>query len=133
MLASVASASCLVATTPPPLDPGADKLPGANVAAREQIVINQLTMIKKAEDLRFATKGSYGTLDELVAGGGFNVSPQGLGYTIDLTVTDSGYEVIAVPREYGPDGRRSFFMDETGVVRGADHQGGAPSAADPPA
>jgi hypothetical protein len=133
ILASLASGACLVGTTAPPLDPGAEKLPGASVSAREQIVMNQLLTIKKAEELYMATKGSYGTLDELVASGGFNVSPQGLGYTIEVTTTSSGYEAIAVPKEYGPNGKRSFYMDETGVIRGADHQGGSPSSADPPA
>jgi hypothetical protein len=62
-----------------------------------------------------------------------NQTPQGLGYSIDLNVTSDGYEVIAVPKVYGPDGRRSFYLDQTGVIRGDDHQGGAPSASDPPA
>ena len=131
-LASLACGGCLVTTTAPPIEPGMEKLPAANVAAREQIVLNQLTMIKKGEDLHFATKGRYGTMQDLVQAGSLNIAPTGLGYTIDITVTDSGYELVAVPTEYGPKGQRSFFLDQTGIVRGDDHQGGAATADDPP-
>jgi len=50
-----------------------------------------------------------------------------------LDVLEGGgrYEALAVPIEYGPTGRRSFYMDETGVIRGADHEGGAPKSDDP--
>jgi hypothetical protein len=133
LFASLACASCLIGTTPPPVDPGVDSLPAGSVAIREQVIINQLGVIRKAEDLHLATRGGYATLEQLVADGGLNASPQGLGYTIDLNLTGGGYEVIAVPNVYGPNGRRSFYMDEGGTVRGADHQGGAPSASDPPA
>ena len=61
-------------------------------------------------------------------------TPEVLGYTMELTVDDGGggYTLEAVPEVYGPDGRRSFYLDEKGVIRGADHQGGAPEATDPP-
>jgi hypothetical protein len=132
ILASLVSGGCLIGTTAPPIEPGIEKLPAANVAAREGLLLDQLTMLKRVEDLRMATKGGYGTLPEVVADGGLNISPQQLGYTIDVTVAGNGYQVVAVPVEYGPKGRRSFFMDESGVVRGADHQGGAATVADPP-
>src|SRR5262245_46460022 len=131
-LASLACGGCLVTTTAPPIEPGMEKLPAANVAAREQIVIDQLTMIKRGEDLHFATKGSYATMQQLVDDGSLNYAPTGLGYTIDITVTGSGYQLVAVPTEYGPKGRRSFYLDQSGTVRGDDHQGGAATAADPP-
>ena len=134
-LAALAAAAggCIVTSTVPPYRPGMESLPKGNVAAREQIILNQLTIIKKAEAFYNADRGSYATLDELVSAGHLTQSPQGLGYTIDLTVTEdgTGYEVMAVPVEYGPDGRMSFYLDQSGVIRGADHQGGAPSAEDP--
>jgi hypothetical protein len=126
-----ATGGCLVTSTAPPYRPGMEKLPGANVAAREQVVLNQLAMIKRAEEFEYASSGSYATMEDLVASGHLTHSPQGLGYTIDLTLTDDGYEVLAVPVEYGPDGRRSFYLDQTGKIRGDDHNGGAPSADDP--
>lgn len=131
-LLSLVCGGCLVATTPPPVDPGSETLPAASVAAREGLVINQLRVLGKAEIAYFAEHGKYGSLPDLIAAGGLNVSPQGLGYSVDLTTSDSGYQLLAVPNEYGPKGRRSFYMDETGTIRGDDHQGGAPSASDPP-
>ena len=131
--ACAASAGCLVTSTAPPYRPGMESLPQANVAVREQVVYNQIMMIRKGEDFYYADRGSYANFDELVKAGHLIQSPQGLGYTIDLTVNGggSGYELVAVPVEYGPDGRMSFYLDESGIIRGADHQGGAPSSADP--
>jgi hypothetical protein len=133
-LAAAGSGGCLLGTAPAPYQPGMESLPQANVSAREQVILNQLMTLKNAETFRFAERGSYASMDELVSGGHLNYQPKGLRYTIDVTVTDggAGYEVIAVPVEYGPDGRRSFFMDQTGVIRGDDHEGGAPSIEDPP-
>ena len=129
---AVPHAGCLVTTTPPPVDPGLGSLPAGNIAAREGIVVAQLRTIKKAEDLHFAKHGSYATAEELVEAGLLAHAPTAGGYTIELTVTDDGYVVEAVPDEYGPDGRRSFYLDERGVVRGDDHEGGAPEPTDPP-
>jgi type IV pilus assembly protein PilA len=43
-----------------------------------------------------------------------------------------GYSVSAVPSSYANSGVRSFYTDQTGVIRGADHAGAAGSIADPP-
>ena len=53
-------------------------------------------------------------------------------YKIAMTVTAEGFEVSAVPVEYGKTGKLSFFMDQSGIMRGADHGGGAASASDDP-
>ncbi len=42
------------------------------------------------------------------------------------------YIVTAIPASYGNSGTRSFFTDQTGVIRGADHAGAVGSVADPP-
>ncbi len=41
-----------------------------------------------------------------------------------------GFEIYATPIEYGKSGLRSFFIDETGVIRAADHNGRKASRAD---
>ena len=41
------------------------------------------------------------------------------------------FEIIAVPRRYPNTGRRSFLVDESGILRGAD-KNGAPASADDP-
>lgn len=132
LLGAVLSGGCLIGTTPPPgVGPGVEAIPAANTSAREILVIEQLRVLKKGEDVYFAENSRYADMNELIKSGAINVSPQGLGYAIDLTVTDDGYVVMAVPNEYGPNGKRSFYLDETGVVRGDDHMGGAPAKDDP--
>jgi hypothetical protein len=41
------------------------------------------------------------------------------------------YELAAAPESYGRTGRRSFFRDSGGTIRGADHQGAIGSEFDP--
>ncbi len=41
------------------------------------------------------------------------------------------YELAATPLVYGTTGRRSFFVDENGLIHGADRQGTLASGADP--
>jgi len=44
---------------------------------------------------------------------------------------DAAFEVAASPAEYGKTGKRSFFLDSSGRLRGADKQGAVATAADP--
>jgi hypothetical protein len=39
------------------------------------------------------------------------------------TESPSSLEIVAIPRTYGVTGRRSFYIDETGVIRAADKNG----------
>jgi hypothetical protein len=39
------------------------------------------------------------------------------GYTFTVTATPTGYSVSAVPRAFGSTGRRTFYSDQTAVVR----------------
>jgi hypothetical protein len=52
------------------------------------------------------------------------------GYNFQLTASRDQFEATASPVEYGRTGRRSFFVDQTGVVRGDDHGGGPANAGD---
>lgn len=58
-----------------------------------------------------------------------------LRYVLEAALAASGtakYELAATPLVYGKTGRRSFLMDASGVVRGADRQGALASTSDPP-
>jgi len=44
---------------------------------------------------------------------------------------DVRYEIIATPLQYGPGGRRSFYLDSSGVVRGGDKNGDVAGPDDP--
>jgi hypothetical protein len=78
-------------------------------------------------------KGRYGTLEELIAE---KILERGfaehLGYQIELNASGEKFDVMATPKEYGKSGRLSFFLDETGMMRAADHKGKAAGASDPP-
>ena len=66
------------------------------------------------------------------------------GYTIRYTIVPPSaalpqdeankaetFSLASSPNEYGKAGKRSFFLDSSGVLRGADKQGGLASIADP--
>jgi hypothetical protein len=66
------------------------------------------------------------------------------GYTIRYTIVPAGgnlpdeeanqtakFELAATPVAYGKDGRRSFYLDSAGVLRGADKQGAVATSTDP--
>lgn len=39
------------------------------------------------------------------------------GYNFTITATPGGYSVIAVPKAFGSTGRRTFYSDQTAVIR----------------
>ena len=41
------------------------------------------------------------------------------------------FSLASSPKEYGKTGRRSFFLDSSGILRGADKQGGLATPTDP--
>jgi len=101
----------------------------------EAIARSVLRSISSAEAAYQSTTGSghYGSLDELIKAGLVNKElVQNYGYKIDLTVSGSKFEVVAVPNEYGKTGKLSFFIDETSVLRAGDHGGGPATIADKP-
>jgi hypothetical protein len=66
------------------------------------------------------------------------------GYTIRYSITPAAgnlpedeaakaetYSLVSCPEEYGKSGRRSFFLDSSGILRGADKQGGVAASTDP--
>ena len=131
---AAATAGCLAGTVPVPVQPGSEALPSGNLRAREDLALAQLSMVRNAEQAHLAMNGKYATTPELMKAGLINSMMQGgQNYTVDVTVTDDGakFFAMAVPVEYGPTGRTSFYLDETGVIRGADHQGGAAKPDDP--
>jgi hypothetical protein len=78
-------------------------------------------------------KERYGTLEELVAE---KIIDRGfadhVGYQIEINASGEKFDVTATPKEYGKTGRLSFFLDETGTMRAADHKGKPATASDPP-
>lgn len=78
-------------------------------------------------------QGNYGSLEELIAANLISKdSIEASGYKFDIRVVPDGFEISAVPVEYGKTGKLSFFMNqETAMIRGADHGGAPASVSDP--
>ena len=78
-------------------------------------------------------KERYATIEELVAEELLEKAfLENMEYRIELEVLGDKFEISATPKSYGKTGRRSFFLDNSGTVRAADHKG-QPATADDPA
>lgn len=101
-------------------------------AANEGSAIRTLRQVHEAEFTYASMHGVYGTLEELAAeqliDGGIAAGTRH-GYVIRIKVSKSdrenppAFQLVAVPLTYPNSGRRSFYVDETGVIRGADARG----------
>lgn len=99
----------------------------------ETIAMTAVQMIANAEGSYKADKGNYGSIDNLAASKLIQKDIlDKYGYRFDVTTSGDGFEVVAVPTEYGKSGKRSFFIDQNGVIRGDDHGGGPATVADKP-
>ena len=100
----------------------------------EMIAMSALRMIASAEDTFKSTagNGSYGSLDQLAEQKLVSKEVfEKYGYRFDVTTSSHGFEAVAMPLEYGKGGRRSFFIDQTSILRGDDHGGGPATVVDP--
>ncbi len=125
-------------------DPILDECPQGSIAENERCIIQSIRTVHSAEVTWFATSGNnahYTGLAGLAQAGLINpslASGQLRGYSISVTAfpptpTESArYRATAIPQIYGITGIRSFFVDDSGVIRGADHQGGPANENDPP-
>jgi hypothetical protein len=99
----------------------------ADLRRNEAMATVALYQIATAEHEAKA-KGGYVSLDELKNSKVVEEVPEAEGYEIKLTVSGDHFEITATPTDYPKQGRRSFFIDETNVLRGAD-TGGKPATA----
>ena len=116
----------------------------ARRAANEASSITTLRRIFAAEATYQAAagNGSYGTLDQLAASHLIDQNlatgtRSGYKFTIELNTSSRyenlpGFQVNAVPIEYGNHGNRSFYVDETGVIRGENNRGAVATELSPP-
>ena len=99
--------------------------------AREMAVIREIGSIHQAETQYYSQFGKYATaltqLGPPVSGAdgpeAANIIPKILadgkknGFTYTLTATSSGYAITAVPDSFGNTGSRTFYSDQTLVIR----------------
>ncbi len=109
----------------------------------ETAAIQSLRTIHSAEITYQATigTGNFGTLQDLHSNGLVDSSTargDRCGYHFAVVTTNSSpisqarFFITAVPNQYGITGRRSFYVDEKGVIRGADRNGSLADVNDPP-
>jgi hypothetical protein len=100
-----------------------------------------LKAIRSAQTTFRAGKGNgrYGSLEDLAAAGLIDPSLAGGmkdGYRFTIKVTGSSYHAFAVPIKYGwkdgGTGSWSYYLDDTGVIRGSVNNGMEANANDPP-
>jgi hypothetical protein len=130
----------------------------ADLESREDDAIAALRKLATALDTYRRTYGKLpDTLDPLGPAPKGEISPEAAdlvdaelstgkknGYTIRYTIVPAGgnlpdeeanqtakFELAATPVAYGKDGRRSFYLDSAGVLRGADKQGAVATSTDP--
>ncbi len=60
----------------------------------------------------------------------YSILASGKGGSNDFSQADS-YSLAALPLTYGSSGRRSFYLDSTGILRGADKKGSVATPLDP--
>ena len=126
-------------------------------ASEDKVIVDLRDLAAALETYRRA----YGRLPETLAALGpaaaTGISPEAAGlvsadlsagskdsYTIRYTIIPAGgnlpdeeadkaetFTLAATPDDSGKNGRRSFFLDSTGVMRGADKQGAAANSTDP--
>jgi prepilin-type N-terminal cleavage/methylation domain-containing protein len=101
--------------------------------AQEMAAIEEMGTINKAEIQYYSQFNQYATsLAQLgpptAAGAAEGPQAAGLipaslasgasgGYNFTLAASPQGYSVSAVPKQFGSTGRRTFYTDQTGIVR----------------
>lgn len=100
----------------------------AKNAANEGWAIRTMQNISAAQSTYYSNSGQYGTMEELAQAGLIDpvlVSGNKNGYKFNVqfdpdTPPSVGYHAYGVPVVYQKTGRRSFYVDETSVIRAAD-------------
>jgi type II secretory pathway pseudopilin PulG len=114
----------------------------ARRAANEGSAMSSLRTLASAQATYQATRGNgkFGTLSELAAENLIDLklatgTKNGYHFTVELTTDEmsyAGFSVVARPLTYRSDGIRSFYIDETGVIRAGDNSGGPATKMDLP-
>ncbi|MFQ3580702.1 MAG: hypothetical protein SNJ67_10680 [Chloracidobacterium sp.] len=116
-----------------------DRLFEVRIAANEAAILPLLDQLQEAQ-ARYALgvgQNRFGTLADLRRAGEITGLTDGQyrGYRIEMLVNNQAvpptFQIHAVPERYRETGRRSFLMDDSGVLRGADRQGERARLSDP--
>jgi hypothetical protein len=93
----------------------------ARIAAQETAAIHRISTIHQAEVQYYSMNNKYAaSLAELVSA---DILPKAFaegkdgGYIFKVTLLPNGYAVTATPEIYGSTGNRSFYSDQTMLIR----------------
>jgi type IV pilus assembly protein PilA len=109
-------------------------------AANEGSAIHSLREISGAQATYHSNFDKYATLEELSSQDLINPrlgsgTRNGYNFTVELTTDEmdvAGFAAVAVPETYRSSGMRSFYVDETSVIRAGDNHGGPSTKMDDP-
>ncbi|MDT7540450.1 MAG: hypothetical protein QOE33_354 [Acidobacteriota bacterium] len=111
----------------------------AKQRTNELMAMSMLSQLVSGEQSMKEKRGSYVPLEEVpwafatVSRNGVRAQrprvPKVDGYDLVLTYSGDKFEINATPNGYPKQGRRSFYVDQTGIVRGGDN-GGKPANAE---
>jgi len=106
------------------------------VAGNEMAAMTRLRSIATAEiQYQLDSGGKFATLEELIDNRLIGDPSEGklAGYNFKVRVRPGGFEATAVPVRHGISGKRSFYIDETRIMRGAEKRGDQAGPGDPEA
>jgi Tfp pilus assembly protein PilE len=105
-------------------------------AANETAAMARLRAIAAAEArYQVESGGEFATLDQLIEKRYVNDPSRGklTGYRFEVRVSPGAFQATAVPEKFPVTGTRSFYIDQSNVMRAADKKGAPASASDPEA
>ena len=125
-------------------DPFIDDCTSGSILENERCTIADMRSLVGAQAAYASTigNGNYGTFQQLYSAGLIRAglaSGSSRGYFFAYLVIDfvpntqtASFKIWATPQAYGTSAVRSFFIDQTGVLRGGDKNGGQANENDPP-
>jgi hypothetical protein len=114
---------------------GRDFFFNARIQVSEAEAYQWMEEISGAQALFSIAMKKFTSLEELIERGGVSrqlLSPES-GYKFELKLSDDRlkYAVSAIPAQYGRTGRKSYFVDHSGIIRAEDKKGQPASASAP--
>ncbi|HEY6333014.1 MAG TPA: hypothetical protein VI756_27065 [Blastocatellia bacterium] len=114
-------------------DNAPSQVPQVTAADEMAARIRLLSLAQAEQRYQAESGGEYGSLDQLKEKG-YWTDPSGgqlNRYRFEVGLRPHGFEATAVPEKYGVTGNRSFYVDESQTLHGADKAGAKATASDP--
>ncbi len=104
----------------------------ASQSSRDNATRASMLTIARVEASFYAAHGRYASLAELVDAGFLPTDPSEARMSqFFIEASENAFACYSVPSDYPASGRMSYFIDQTGKLRGSDRRGGRASASDP--